>query len=402
MRKQILLILCLFSLVSLTKGQETDVNKLFQESDKITKEAWSAKDYNKAIECLLPVYEAYTKLDESDKRWKEWIAQSVSYNLTCAYSLMDNKEKALGFLELNYKHGNKNYYHILKDSDLDNIREEAKFKELLKQFRQVGDHKLFLQTSTYSKVKVASPKFTYQNADELSDLRLKYKLDSVAGNGDEFSKIVNLMSWVNHKVRHDGNLNYSGIKSAEVLISTCEKEKRGVNCRMMSTILNEVYLSMGFKSRFVTCMPKGERFSDCHVINVVYSNQYNKWLWMDASFEAYVMDENDTPLSIQEVRENLIHKKAMKVYEKLHWNDQAYHGGAKRYLYEYMTKNLYRFSTPLDSRAAYESSDVRKTYVELYPEEYKSDDRVLNKKVEWKSRDMYFLTNADSFWVNPN
>lgn len=23
---------------------------------------------------------------------------------------------------------------------------------------------------------------------------------------------------------------------------------------------------MGFKSRFITCMPKGEKFDDCHVI----------------------------------------------------------------------------------------------------------------------------------------
>ncbi|MCZ4695107.1 transglutaminase domain-containing protein [Ancylomarina euxinus] len=402
MRKHILLILCLFSLINLTKGQDLDVNKLYQESEMLRKEAWSAKNYTKAIESMLPVYEAFTKLDESEKRRKEWIAQSVSYNLTCAYSLIDNKEKALEFLELNYQHGNKNYYHILKDSDLDNIRDEAKFKELLKLFRLVGDHKLFLQTSSYSKVKMTPPKFTYQNADELSDLRLKYKLDSVAGEGDEFSKIVKLMSWVNHTVRHDGNSNYSGKKSAEALISICEKEKRGVNCRMMSTILNEVYLAMGFKSRFVTCMPKGERFSDCHVINVVYSNQYNKWLWMDASFEAYVMDENNTPLSIQEVRDNLIHKRTMKVYKKLHWNDQAYYGGEQRYLYEYMTKNLYRFSTPLDSRSSYESSELRKTYVELYPSEYKPDDRALNQKVEWKSRDMYFLTDANNFWVNPN
>ena len=51
---------------------------------------------------------------------------------------------------------------------------------------------------------------------------------------------------------------------------------KGVNCRHLAIAFNEMYLSMGIKSRYVTCMPKDPNDNDCHVINSVYSQQLNK------------------------------------------------------------------------------------------------------------------------------
>jgi hypothetical protein len=56
---------------------------------------------------------------------------------------------------------------------------------------------------------------------------------------------------------------------------------KGVNCRHLTIALNEMYLSMGILSRYVTCLPKDENDQDCHVINSVYSTQLQKWLWID-------------------------------------------------------------------------------------------------------------------------
>ena len=52
-------------------------------------------------------------------------------------------------------------------------------------------------------------------------------------------------------------------------------------------LLNECYLAMGFKSRYVTCFPK-VYINDCHVINSVYSNTLHKWIWMDPTFAAFM------------------------------------------------------------------------------------------------------------------
>ena len=70
-------------------------------------------------------------------------------------------------------------------------------------------------------------------------------------------------------------------------------------------VLNEMYLAMGFKSRYVTCMPSDPNDNDCHVINIVYSETLNKWLWVDPSFGIYVTDENNNMLGIAETRERL-------------------------------------------------------------------------------------------------
>jgi hypothetical protein len=68
------------------------------------------------------------------------------------------------------------------------------------------------------------------------------------------------------------------VKNAMSMIAVCKRDNRGLNCRGLATVLNECYLAMGFKSRFVTCLPKDSLNidPDCHVINAVYSNTLKK------------------------------------------------------------------------------------------------------------------------------
>jgi len=156
------------------------------------------------------------------------------------------------------------------------------------------------------------PKFTYQSAENpnLQKIRQDLKLDSIAGKGSELSQIFNLLHWVHNLVKHDGSSDNPTLKNAIELINVCKVENRGVNCRMLATILNECYLSMGIKSRYITCMPKETKFDDCHVINMVYSKELKKWIWIDPTFDSYVMDEKGNLLGIQEVRERLVKRTA--------------------------------------------------------------------------------------------
>ena len=124
------------------------------------------------------------------------------------------------------------------------------------------------------------PKFTYQSSENsnLQRIRQDLKLDSIAGKGSELSQIFNLLQWVHNLVRHDGSSDNPTLKNAIELIKICKVENRGVNCRMLATILNECYLSLGIKSRYITCMPKETNFDDCHLINMVYSKELEKWI----------------------------------------------------------------------------------------------------------------------------
>ncbi|MFH1422892.1 MAG: hypothetical protein ABIH42_09315 [Planctomycetota bacterium] len=53
------------------------------------------------------------------------------YNTACAHSLLDNKEKALEFLEKSIKAGFIDFNHIENDSDLNNIRNEEAYKKII-------------------------------------------------------------------------------------------------------------------------------------------------------------------------------------------------------------------------------------------------------------------------------
>jgi hypothetical protein len=101
-------------------------------------------------------------------------------------------------------------------------------------------------------------------------VRQTYQLESVAESGDDTSRLLNLLHWVHTQVRHDGNNAANGTpRNAISLIEYCRTQNRGINCRMMATILNEACLSLGYKSRHIICLPLDDKDVDCHVVTVV-------------------------------------------------------------------------------------------------------------------------------------
>lgn len=251
------------------------------------------------------------------------------------------------------------------------------------------------------------PTFTYQSEDspELKKIRNDLRLDSIAGNGNELSQIFNLLHWTHTIVKHDGRSNSPALKNAIDLINTCKVENRGINCRMMAIILNECYLSMGIKSRCITCLPKDRTDSDCHVINMVYSQELNKWIWIDPTFDAYVMDEKGNLLGIQEVRERLIKGQSLVLNADANWNRTSLQT-KEHYLEYYMAKNLYRLKTQLVSHYNAETWDNGKevTYVELLPladiEQMPQTEEISNKRTGVKFTN-YKTNNPDLFWAKP-
>lgn len=251
------------------------------------------------------------------------------------------------------------------------------------------------------------PKFTYQSAENpnLKKIRQDLKLDSIAGKGSELSKIFNLLHWVHNLVKHDGSSNNPTLKNAIELINVCKVENRGVNCRMLATILNECYLSLGIKSRYITCMPKETNFDDCHVINMVYSNELKKWIWIDPTFDSYVMDEKGNLLGIQEVRERLIKDQPLILNADANWNRENLQT-KEDYLENYMAKNLYRLQTPLISEYDTETwkSGKEVTYVELIaldgieqtPQKKEQTNNSTGVKFTY-----YKTNNPNLFWTKP-
>lgn len=94
------------------------------------------------VDALIPLANAYTKTGqyekglELDKRLAKLKPDDpiVFYNLACSYSLLKQYRKAIKALDKAISLGYDDIEYILKDSDLDNIKKRAEFRNLLKKY----------------------------------------------------------------------------------------------------------------------------------------------------------------------------------------------------------------------------------------------------------------------------
>lgn len=104
------------------------------------------------------------------------------------------------------------------------------------------------------------------------------------------------------------------------------------------------------------------------VINIVWSNDLGKWIWMDASFAAYVTDENGLLLHLGEVRERLRKDLPVFLNEDANWNHKTPQT-KDEYINYYMAKNLYLFDSHVRSETESEGPDGDKSpIVTLVPQ----------------------------------
>lgn len=412
MNFKLALFLPLFCLVPcLLQGQSSinEFEKYFRQQDSLIISAYKNKNPQLADTAIRNLASRYNSEDSSiQNKFKKYLANEY-YNVCCAYSLADEKDKAIETLARAIENGYFNYSHIQVDKDLDNIRKEEEFLKIIQPLRNIGDFLYILRKADKynNDSELSLPAFRYQSSDnpDLVETRNLFNLDSIAGGGNDVSRVLNVMHWLHSYIPHDGNHGNPSVKNAKEMIPFCLKNNRGLNCRGLAIALNECYLSLGFKSRFVTCLPKDSLKidSDCHVINMVYINSLEKWIWIDPTNDAYVMDENGTLLSIAEVRERLITGKPLIVNPDANWNRKA-SVTKQDYLYNYMAKNLYMFectvSSEFDAETAREGKNLQN--IRLTPTDYFDQSPRIDETMKGGGTITTFNTNNSSlFWAKP-
>lgn len=314
------------------------------------------------------------KQDKKDLQNITFLSGSL-YDVACRYAIDNDKDNALRYLDMSIRNGFDNYYNMKADKDLNNLHGEKKYAELLNLVRLKGDKLAILQQAQpYSGTtgRRTGKTFTYepQTDSTLVAIRKYFKLDSIAGDGPELSKIIKLLYFVHDSIRHDGSSAWPTCRfNAIELFKVTRAEKRGLNCRFMAMMLNDLYLSLGIKSRFLTCQPRDyDTDQDCHVINMVWCHTLHKWIWIDPTMCAVVMDEKGNLLNPREVRRYLIEEKPLMINEDANWNHQNQQNAAN-YLNYYMAKNLYLLSAHERSETESESSDgnIKSPIITLMP-----------------------------------
>ena len=345
------------------------------------------------FQTVMSMHETTYKSFIREGKYKEAIAPLTT--LACCYAVSKQKKQALKALEQAVALGYNDYNNMLYDNDLVSLRKDKTYQALLAVVKEKTPLNVLRKSASYAKDSVRlDVKFTYMPKDDyrLRVVRDYLKLDSVAGQGDELSKIINLLHFIHDEIPHDGNHRAFAEMDAIDLYNYVKTTGEGVNCRQLAISLCEVYLSMGIPARYVTCMPADPNDGECHVINAVWSSQLQKWLWIDPTNDAWVMDENGTMLSIAEVRERMINDQPLVLCETANWNHSEKQT-KEGYLYGYMSKNLYyfvckkysRFNPESDYRPNPAEEDIR-----LIPVGFVNDN--------WKCDT---TTDPDFFWAKP-
>jgi tetratricopeptide (TPR) repeat protein len=118
--------------------KEPTIQQLFSQFE-INLYETSLKDNPKNLEALVALGHAYTKVGQNekalgiDKQIVNLLPEdpTARYNLACDYSLLNMNDDALNALELAFLLGYHDFEHLEKDMDLNNLRQDQRYHELL-------------------------------------------------------------------------------------------------------------------------------------------------------------------------------------------------------------------------------------------------------------------------------
>lgn len=249
------------------------------------------------------------------------------------------------------------------------------------------------------------PNFTYQSPSnpQLVELRKTFNLDSVAGKGSQTDRAVRLLNWFHNQVPHQDTLNIDSLNAMNV-ISFYRTHKVGQGCYVLSIGMNDVFLAMGFKSRSVICFsglyPEAH---GGHVVNALYIDSLNKWIYIDPQDNAYMKDEKGVFLSIEEVRQRIIDGRPIVLNSTANYHNTP--TKIQDYVYTFLAEHLYRMICPVVSE--YNSQTITPgkvfTYVELLPEGSKDPkpDRFESSAGQRYNVITYHTNNSSAFWKRP-
>ncbi len=198
-----------------------------------------------------------------------------------------------------------------------------------------------------------APNFQYEcSHPELDILREKYRLDRIAGTGDDWSKAMNLMKWITEHIGYRGDITSAlpevckslPMNAIGLLEYSYEKgQDFGINCYMHAIVLTEACLSLGMKCRIVSLNPLNPYDYDNHLVNVVWCKNFSKWVMVDSSYNGYLRDAGGEILNPWEVRDLLCRHKPIVCNDELVYNGVKHN--SEDYL-RYLAKNLFYMHSP--------------------------------------------------------
>ena len=168
----------------------------------------------------------------------------------------------------------------------------------------------------------SSVPFAYEPFDhpKLKELRTRYKLDEVtSGAKTEFELIERLAAWSARRWDR-GHLKegYPPWDALEILKPHRDGTPVGGFCQQYNLVFLQACESFGIPGRAVSIGPgdHGGRIRGGHEVVELWSNQFEKWVYVDGDMAWYAVDAaGDVPLSLLDLRRRQVRALAGKPFE---------------------------------------------------------------------------------------
>jgi len=221
--------------------------------------------------------------------------------------------------------------------------------------------------------------------EHLMTLRSEYGIDKVVTGDSTLKKALQSMAWVFSQFRHTGEEVRVPVYNALEILKRATEGR--FYCFHKAVVLNEVLLSLGLRSRVVTCYPL-QFDMDCHVAVLVFVPEQRKWVFIDPTFNTYFPDSRSGLLGPLEIRNAYLRREVPDFADIPIDKSWTLVLAGKEYpTYKdwyrmYMAKNCFRFSSPISCCFGSYGSNVSRT-VYLNPlgydatNEYDGDETAL-------------------------
>ena len=193
------------------------------------------------------------------------------------------------------------------------------------------------------------PAFEYDHSHHgLAQLRQRYRLDGVAGDGDVLTRSLRLRDWLHRHVRHFDTREQLEQNSLGLLEHAFDNgPEAGINCVMQAVVLVEACLSVGLHARTVALHPLSPYDMDQHYVAVVWTGTSSLWVMLDPSFGSCFRDPDGTILSPWQLRRRFAEEAEVSCEAPTEFGDDPKRAAAE--YREYIAKSIFYLQSPLCS-----------------------------------------------------
>jgi hypothetical protein len=212
------------------------------------------------------------------------------------------------------------------------------------------------------------PNFEYHGSHPgLVELRHRYNLDRVAGDGHPLARSRRLCDWLHRHVRHFDTAEQIELNSLSLLEYSYDNGREaGINCLMQATVLVEACLAVGLAARIVGLHPLSPYDMDQHYITVVWADSAAGWLMLDPSFGTCFKNADGTILSPWKLR-RLFAEEAQVSCAPTDFGDDPQQAATD--YREYIAKSIFCMQSPLTSGFG-SAAGVGERWVTYAPREF--------------------------------